>query len=366
MAFTRPTRTTIQSRVAADIERHSGQKASSRGDVYYPLAQAIAGVAHGLHGHLQYNVDQIFDESCDDENLLRRAAEMGIYRIRAYRASGTITVTGNDGAEILEQTLLQTDDEIRYRTTSAAVIENGEATVSVTAVESGSDGNQSEGASMSFITTQLDVDSEVTVISITGGSDIESIDRVRERLATRRTTPAMGGNKNDYIQWALEAHSDVTRAWCYPLEKGLGTVVVRFVTDDLEDGPIPSDTHILAVKEYIDELRPVGMKQFSIGELDELKLDLEFTKLTPNTNEVREAVQNELEDMLLRLSEPGGTILISKIHEAISLADGEEDFQVSIPSVNSLGGDITFTEDGNVTCQVGELIVLGDITWPAT
>jgi len=349
MAFSRPTRTEIQSRVAADIERHSGQKSSSRGDIYYPLAQAIAGVSHGLHGHLQYNVDQIFDDSCDDESLLRRAAEMGIYRIRAYRASGKIKITGNDGAELLEQTLLQTAGEIRYRTTKAAVIVGGEAIVDVTAIEAGNNGNQSDGVTLRFISTQLDIDSEATVNEIAGGSDIESIDRVRGRLSSRRKRPVMGGNKNDYVQWTLEAHSDVTRAWCYPLEKGLGTVVVRFVTDNLAT-PIPSDEHRKAVTNYIDENRPVGMKQFSVDPLVEKHLDLEFTTLTPNTKEVRDAIVAELNDLLLRQSEPGGSVLLSQIHEAISLAPSEQDHR------------ITLTD--NVDSLPGELITLGNMIWP--
>ena len=348
MAFSRATRSTIQARVAADIERASGQSASSRGDVYYPLSQAVAGVSHGLHGHLQYNVEQLFDDSCNDDNLLRRAAEMGIYQIQSYRASGTAKITGNDGAIVLAETLLQTDDETTYRVTEATTIADGEAVINLTAVNAGADGNLDDDTTLRFISTQVDVDSAATVISMAGGSDVEEIARVRERLDDRRVSPAMGGNQTDYTAWAFAAHVDVTRTWCYPLEAGLGTVVVRIVTDDL-DTPVATDTHITAVKDYIDENRPVGMKRLYVYAVSLKYLDLEFATLSPNTEAVRTAINVELNDMLLRTAEPGSTIYLSQINEAISLASGEENHA------------LVLTE--NVTSQAGELLVLGDISW---
>lgn len=350
MPFIRPTRSAIQSRVAADIERHSGQSAASRGDIYYPLAQAVAGVSHGLHGHLAYNADQLFDDSCDGETLLRRAAEMAIFQIQSYRAAGTAMITGNNGAQVLAETLLQTDKGVKYRITEAATIVDGSAIVNVIAVDAEAAGNLDAGTALRFVSAQLDIDSEATVISMTGGSDVETITRVRERLADRRKNPAMGGNKADYVAWTLAAHSDITRAWCYPNEAGLGTVTVRFVTEDLES-PIPSEVHIDAVEALVDGVRPAGMKRFYALAPAPKSLDLVFTLLSPNTTAVRTAVIAELQDLLRREAEPGGTLFISKIREAISLATGEDNYA------------ITLTED--VTSLTGEFIVLGDIVWPA-
>lgn len=350
MAFSRPTRTTIQARVAADIERHSGQKATRRGDVYYPLAQAVAGASHGLHGHLQYNVDQLFDDTCDDDNLLRRAAEMGIYRTHAFRASGAATITGNNGATVLVDTLLQTDDEVMYRVTQAATIVDGQAVLALTAVNAGNAGNLSAGNTLRFVSTQLDIDVEATVISLTGGSDMETIDRVRKRLSERRKNPSMGGNKSDYITWTLAAHNDVTRAWCYPHELGLGTVTVRFVTEDLAS-PVASASHIAAVQAYLDQKRPVSVKRLYVLPVVVKPLNIRFTAVAPNTTAVRAAIIAELKDLIRRKAEPGGTLFLSQIREAISLAAGEDNHVIDL------------TED--VTCGTGEFLVLGEITWAA-
>lgn len=348
MPFKRPTRLILKDRVSADIERHSDQKATRRGDVYFPLAQAISGVAHGLHGHLQYNADQLFDDTADDENLLRRAAELGIYQIPAFRASGTFTATGEDGATINEGELLQLES-VLYRVTSAATINSGSAAVNVSAVEVGVSGNAGAGTTLRFLQPVLDIDSDVTVIEISGGAEVEPIDRVKERLAERRTSPPMGGNDNDYMAWAKAAHVDVTRAWCYSNELGLGTVVVRFVTDGL-DTPIPTQTHVDAVKAHTDTVRPTGMKRFEAYAVVAKPLDITFTRLSPNTESVRAAVTAELKDLLMREAEPGKTLTLRKINEAISLAIGEDDHRISLSD--------------DVTSQVGEFLTLGEISWP--
>jgi uncharacterized phage protein gp47/JayE len=350
MPFERPTLVQLRDRTATDIERHSGQDATSRGSAYAPIAKAQAGLAHGLHGHLAWIADQLFDDTADDANLLRRAAEMGITRIPAARASGTATATGNDGAVIPAETLLQTDDEILYRVTAEASIVAGTATLQLTAVEPGAAGNQAAGVTLRFISPVLDVDSEATVVEITSGADIEPITRVRERLAERRTNPPMGGNSADYIAWAKAAHVDVTRAWCYPNENGLGTVVVRFVTDDLST-PIPTQAHVEAVTDYTDQVRPAGMKAFNVYAPVAKSLDITFTALSPNTPTVRAAIEAELKDLISREGEPGGTLLLTHINEAISLATGETDHRHDLVD--------------DFTCATGEFPVLGALTWPA-
>lgn len=350
MNFTRPDLNTLRNRISTDIERHSGESASQRGDTYYPISQAIAGAAHGLHGHLIYNAKQLFDNSADEENLLRRAAEMGIYRIGAFRASGTATITGNEGATVPAEALLQTDNQQIYRVTSAAIITNGTATLQLTAVGAGASENLSAGVTLRLINTVLDIDSTATVISITGGADIESIARVAERLSERRKNPPMGGNPADYIAWAKASHTDITRAWCYPNELGYGTVVVRFVADNLAT-PIPTQPHVDAVTDYTDKVRPAGMRRFEAYAPTAKFLDITFTKLSPNTSAIHEAVQAELKDLINREAEPGGTLLLSQINEAVSLATGETDHRINL------------TDD--FSCSIGEFPVLGAMTWPA-
>ena len=56
--------------------------------------------------------------------------------------------------------------------------------------------------------------------------------------------------------------------------------------------------------------------------------------------------------MLRRDAVSGGTILISQIREAISIAAGEDDYQVPRPAAD-------------VTHATGEIAVMGTVTWPS-
>lgn len=349
MAIVSELLSSIRDRIQADIERWTGKAAGTRGDIYYPIRQAMAGVAHGLYRKADHMEKQLFDDTCTNANLVKRAAEMGIYRVAASRASGSVTIPGNDGTVLAAESLL-TKDDLVYRVTADATVSGGTLTAQIRAVETGAEGNQDAGTELSLTETIAGLDTVATVVELAGGSDIETIARLRERLSERRKNPPQGGNPNDYIAWAKAAHSDVTRAWCYSNENGPGTVVVRFTTDDLES-PIPTQSHVDAVAAYIDSVRPAGMRGFNVSLITAAPLNITVTALTPNTAAVRAAVEAELDDMIRRDATPGGTIKVSRIREAISIASGETDHAINLTA--------------DVTCASNELIVLGTVSWPA-
>ncbi len=347
MAFESPGLSILRQRIASDIERHSHQKASSRGDIYFPLSQALAGAAHSLHGHLAYNEAQIFDKSCDDQNLLRRAAEIGIFQIPAVRAQGSATVKGNLGAVITAGELLQDDQQNIYSVKTDITLTSGTAIIELLAQSIGIDGNLTANTQLGFLNTILELESNAAVIEMSGGADVETIKRVRSRLDERRKHPPMGGNRYDYESWATQAHVDITRAWCVPNGLGIGTVLVRFVTDNLASA-IPTQAHVDAVQSYIDTVRPAGMKNFIAIAPIAKDLNFSFTRLQPDTPAVRAAINAELLDLIRREGKPGVTLYLSQINEAVSLATGERDHRIDL------------TDD--VVCAAGEFPVLGSIT----
>jgi uncharacterized phage protein gp47/JayE len=186
----------------------------------------------------------------------------------------------------------------------------------------------------------------VAAPGLTQGADAESDDALRLRLLARIRQPPMGGSASDYVAWALQVPG-VTRAWVYPLENGVGTVTVRFVRDNDVDF-IPDAGAVTAVQEYIDARRPVTA-QVTVLAPTAAPLDLTIA-LTPDTAAVRAAVTGELQDLLRRDAKPGGTILISRIREAISVSAGETNHVLSAPTAD-------------VTHLAGEMPTLGTITW---
>jgi len=222
----------------------------------------------------------------------------------------------------------------------------------------GSDGNIDAGEELAFGSPLVNVESNVLVgTSVTEGEDDETDDSYRERILARIQNPPAGGTIADYVSFARDV-AGVTRAWVTPGLLGEGTVVVYFVEDD--DDPIfPDAAKIQEVQDSIDAQRPVTADATAVAPT-ERTVDFDIS-IKPNTQAVRDAVTAELEDLFLREGEVAGSykevgvqndgrIPLSKINEAISAAQGEEDHILNSPSAE-------------IDPVTGDLLTIGTITF---
>lgn len=349
MAFTRPTLAEIVTRIQSDlVARLSLAAPILRRAMVYVLARVIAGAVHMLYGHLEYLSKQAFPDQSDDSFLIRQAALFGLSKRAAEYAIGNVTITGKEGAIIPAGSVLQRADGIEYATDSEATLVATTIDVAVTAIVAGADGNCDAGTGLSFQSPIADVQSTavVGVSGLTNGSDEETTDSLRDRLLERMQSPPHGGNAADYIAWSKEV-AGVTRAWVYPLEGGPGTVTVRFVRDD-DASPIPNAAEIAALQGYIDALAPVTA-DVTVKAPVEYRVDYEI-HISPDTEAVRLAVESEIADLHRREAEPGGTLLISKIRNAIHDSTGVGDYVLISPSAD-------------VVSDPGEYALPGSFTW---
>ncbi len=348
--FSRPSLQNLLDRAQGDIEASlPGTDASLRRSNLNVLAGLIAGVSHGLHGHMAWLADQVIPDTAEVEYLDRFATLwLDQPRKAAATATGNITFTGTNGTLIPAGTSLIRADGVEYTTNADATLSSGTVTAAVTAVEAGAAGNAIAGVAVTLTTPIAGVTSTASVASggLTAGSDTESDDDLRARLLARIKEAPHGGASGDYVNWALEV-AGVTRAWVYPQELGIGTVTVRFVRDD-DASIIPDAGEVTAVQDYIDARRPVTAQLTVVAPI---AVPLDFTiAVTPNTAAVKAAVQAELTDLLRREAEPGGTILLSHIREAISIAAGETNY-----TMTGHAADVTHT--------TGQMATMGTITW---
>jgi uncharacterized phage protein gp47/JayE len=345
--FSRPSLADIIQRVRNDVlSRLSTDDVLRRADAEV-YARVMGGVAHGLYGFIEWLSDQVIYDTAELEYLERWCSIWGISRKAAAVATGSITFTVQAGSVIPSGTLLQALDGVQYQTTEDAVIAAPTATASVSAVVAAAAGNRATGQSLSLVSPVVGVQTTATAGELSGGADIETDDALRARLLARIQQPPHGGASYDYIAWALEV-SGVTRAWVYPAELGLGTVTVRFVRD-LDATPIPDAGEVAAVQAFIDVRRPVTA-QVTVVAPAAVPINFQIQGLTPSNATVQAAVQAELQDLLLRESVPGGTILLSHIRAAISAAAGETDYVLVSPAAN-------------VTNTTGNMSTMGTITW---
>lgn len=349
MAFNRPSLTELNERITNDIDsRAPGTEPRLRRSLFGILGRIVAGVVHGLYGYQEYKSKQYLPDTADEDHFPRHASIWNVPRKAAEYAIGNADVTGTNGSVIEVGSLWQRSDGVEYSVDEEVTISGSTATLSLTAVDAGANGNAAAGVTLTAVETIAGVDSQAVVDAdgITNGADVESLEAWRARVLTRIQRPPHGGAKHDYEAWALEV-AGVTRAWVFPKELGDGTVTVRFVRDD-DISIIPDAAEVQAVQDYIETVRPVTANVTVVAPIP-VSLDLTI-ELTPNNSTVQAAVEAEIEDLLRRESEPGGTILISHVREAISIAAGETDHTLVSPAAD-------------ITHNTGEMAVMGTITW---
>lgn len=348
MAFERPSLSDLVTRIAADFEsRLELTGALLRRAVVKVLARVIAGATHMLHGHLEYLGRQLFPDQSDDAYLVRQAGLFGLSKVAPDYASATLEATGTNGTVIAAGTVYVRSDGVEYLVDSDATISGGVADVDVTADVAGADGTLTVGVSLSLESAIAGVDTtaEVTAV-ITDGADVESTEALRTRLLERLADPPQGGTEADYIAWSKEV-AGVTRVWVEPFGLGPGTVVVRFVRDG-DASPIPDAGEVASVQAKLDERAPAHATATAHAPTDQ---PVAFTiEVTPDTAAVRAAVEADLEDLILREGEPGGTLLLSAIQTTIGNSTGVTDYEVTVPAA-----DVTSTSN--------QLPSLGTITW---
>lgn len=350
--FKRPTLDQIMQRMIAGVNAELPEiDANLRYSVVGVVTKVLAGALHSLYGYLDWISDQTNLLYCSDENLDAFGLIWGIDRKEATRAAGTITLTGKNTSTIPIGTTVQTRDGLQYAVIAEATISAGTATVQVEADDYGGAWNQVADVVVSLVNPVTGVNTTGAVVSIAGGADIESDADYRARILTRIANPPQGGSKGDYIAWAL-AVPGVTRAWCNALENGPGTVVVRFMMDDSYTNGVPQSGDITLVSDYIDVRRPVTA-QVSVVAPATSALAVTVMDLTPDNTATRAAIRAEIADMIARRAEPGGTIYLSDIWEAVASAAGVEHFTITVPSAD-------------VDYAVGTLAVPGTVTFAVT
>jgi uncharacterized phage protein gp47/JayE len=209
----------------------------------------------------------------------------------------------------------------------------GAATVTVQAVTPGLTTDTDPATTLSTATAAAGINPTATVgtAGLTGGADVETDDELRVRLLLRIQEPPHGGTESDYEQWAL-AVPGVTRAWVYPQEQGVGSVTVRFCMDDAEHpNGIPTPADVATVQAALNQQRPVTVLVIAAAPVA-TPLNVTVSELTPNTAAVQQAAQLELADMLFRQGAPGGTVRLSWLWQAVSVASGEQWHKITSPA----------------------------------
>lgn len=349
MAFEKPGLKALVERAKSDINaRLPGADARLPASVLNVLAHVVAGAVDGLYRYQGYIAEQILPDTADSEYLDRHAGFWGLSRKAAAPAVGKVVVKGTTGTELPVGAQLKRADGKLFSVAAGVRLTGDSDTADVVSVEGGTACNTDEGVELTLVEAVVGLEAKATVAAggLTGGTDEETDDALRERVLSRMRQPPRAGTEADYVAWALECDG-ITRAWCFGNTPTDGCVTVYVVAD--QAGIFPNATMLEAVQSYIDEERPVTAKVYVVSPIRK-ELNVVIEGLSPDTDVVRASVKTAINDFLANSSWPGGTMLVSQLRGAISDAAGEVDHVLVSPTTN-------------VTCAAGELLVLGSVTW---
>jgi len=182
-----------------------------------------------------------------------RCEEHGITRRPAVKASGQVTFTGTLGTVIPAGTQVSTASSgaapaVFFATTSEATIgAEGTVTVDIEAMEAGASGNVAAGTITLLAQPVSGVTSVTNPAATTGGLDEEDDASLLARYLQRVQSPSAGGNKADYVNWAMEVPG-VGGVSVAPVRDGPGTVSVAII----DTNKVPADQALVdAVQNYI-------------------------------------------------------------------------------------------------------------------
>lgn len=345
MAFDRPTLRELITQMTTDAEREAGAKQLRQSNLRV-LPKVFAYACHALYGFITWILKQLFADTAEAQYLERQASIQGIYRRAASKATGTLTVSYTEGAKLPVGTIFMADDQTRYETTAEPEV--GSYTVPVQCLEVGTIGNREEGQTYTLVSPVTGVDAEAVGSEMAGGAEAESDESLRERLLYRLRNPPRGGTATDYVAWAKEVPG-VTRAWCFPKEQGIGTVVVRFATDGMTEDGIPTSGMVQIVSDYIAEVAPVTATPYVVAPVAK-PVNFRIKDLIPDSESVRAQVEAELKSLFIKEAHPGEALKLTHIQQAISSAAGEEDYELLEPTAD-------------VPADSTQLLVVGEVTY---
>ena len=106
---------------------------------------------------------------------------IGITRLKALKATGEIKVYGQDGIEVEEGFLVETDGGVQFKTIQSGIINDGSVTLGIEAVEAGESGNVGSYNITNIVNPTVGIDEVNNENETSGGRDLESDEELRER-----------------------------------------------------------------------------------------------------------------------------------------------------------------------------------------
>lgn len=300
---------------------------------------ALLGFEHEQRRAFLY--DQIFASTAGERWLARHGFELGLAPAPAASAIGIVIVAATPGTVVPAGLRFGRGDGAIYTTLAAETATGTTVALTVEADLAGAAGNADPGIRLTLADPDealegLDTEAVVGPEGLAGGGDPEALESFRARVLARKRRPPQGGAAPDYETWTREALLQVDRVWVDSFNNDARSVWVAFTVTDQPDG-IPTPGQVAVVQNYINDAvrRPVTARAYAVAPA-RLPVPVTIRGLTPDTLDVRQSVDEEVNATFADLAEPGrpsGATVFSRswLTEAVARAVGEDRHEILSP-----------------------------------
>lgn len=322
--------------------------------------QAVAKEVAKYYAYIDWLIDMHFADTATGEFLDRRAQEVGIFRRKKTRSTGFVRFTGKPDSFIPAGLKVYAGEKSFFTLKPVYIGPNGFVDVEVASDLEGS-GSNVDSHDINGFQAQKGVDSVTNAKPISGGSDIEDDESLRERTLLRMRYPGTSGNQWHYLHWAREVDG-VGRVKVFPLWEGPGTVKVSIL--DFNQKPATKEL-IQKVQYHIDHegerrgeaLAPIGAL-LTVSTAKEVVLNVKArVDLELGTNKTKSMIGKELKENLQAYLDSSVSYLKSRLTVA-----------KAIDILYAIGGVLDIVEmsiNGNkdsLALKDEEIFTIGDVT----
>lgn len=252
MPYTTPDYRAVRDAILRDIANQLPTASTGADSDFAVRANASGSAIEGLYQHQQWIARQILPDTADSDYLERHASLRNITRKAASTATGIVRFSGTVGSPVAIGTEAKINGGISVITTTSGVIgAGGTADIAAQAALSGLAGNQAATTALTLSSAPAGVQSQATIVSMTGGTDIESDAGLLVRLLVDIRLPPAGGAVHDYAAWAMQVPG-VLDAYIFTQRRAANSVDVVIEAA----GGLPSAQLIADVLAHIGSVRP--------------------------------------------------------------------------------------------------------------
>lgn len=278
----------IKKEILAGITLADKREGSFVQDMISPIALAM----EGEYAQFERMLGILFVEDSAGEYLDKKAAEYGMERKDGTKATGSVVFSGTAGKVVPAGTLVGTENGLLFLTEEEVTLsQDGSGTVGITAEAAGEKYNVAQNTITSLPVAVQSVTAVTNPAGTAGGTERENDVDFSQRILLYLQTPATSGNVYHYRQWAMEVDG-VGDAKVFPLDNGPGTVTVLPLTSA---GRAPDTGMIQAVKQHIEENRPIGA---TVTVTAPEEVGISVTAKVQATGITQEVLQKEYEQKL--------------------------------------------------------------------